>query len=138
MPKYPYTLLPSDLGPIPKPWIKVQLNYRRTHKITLPVIALIDSGADVCFCTKAIGIWLGIPFSSKHRTTFTAANRTTFKTYKETVVLYACGKRYQCPFFFTEVLPKETPIILGQLGFFDHFRITFNAVKKEEKEVEIT
>ena len=28
-------------------------------------------------------------------------------------------------------LPHETPIILGQVGFFDHFKITFDVKNKE-------
>ena len=32
------------------------------------------------------------------------------------------------------ILPFETPIILGQLGFFDHHKVTFDL---ENKEIEI-
>lgn len=129
MPKYPY-FIPSDK--IYKPWIKVSLGYRKTHKVTPAVIvALVDSGADVCFCSKDIGIWLGIQFSKKLFTTFTAANRSSFEAAKETAMLYTCGKNYECPFYFTDTLPHETPIILGQLGFFDHFKINFDLQNKE-------
>ena len=43
----------------------------------------------------------------------------------------ANGKIYECPFYISSELPKETPIILGQLGFFDKFTIKFNLPKKE-------
>jgi hypothetical protein len=59
--KIPYTILPSkSLKQIYKPLINIVLNYKKTHKVTLPVKALIDSGADVCFCSDMIAAWLGI------------------------------------------------------------------------------
>ena len=124
----PYTLLPSkSKGSIHLPLVKVVLNYKKTHKITpVPISALIDSGADVCFCNETIGVWLGIQFNKIKEGIFTAANRTTFKAKPEIITLHAYNKSYECKFFFTDTLPRHTPIILGQLGFFDHFRITFD------------
>ena len=130
MPKYPYTILPADAHPVYKPLVRVNLNYKKTHKVTLPIIALIDSGADVCFCLKDIGAWLGIQFRKKKEIKFTAANRTTFKAVREDINLYVAEKNYNCPFFFTDVLPRETPIILGQFGFFDHFKVAFDIRNK--------
>ena len=88
MAKYPYYVPTKNVY---KPWIRVNLGYKKTHKITPAAVhALIDSGADVCFCSTDIGI---------------------------------------------KTLPRETPIILGQRGFFDHFKITFDL---QNKEIEIT
>ncbi len=126
MPKYPYTLLPAKPRPIYKPIIYITLSYKKTHKITHQTSALIDSGADVCFCTKDIGLWLGIQFKKKEQVIFTAANSAKFKAVKENINIYVAGKNYLCPFYFTDVLPRETPIILGQLGFFDHFKVCFD------------
>ena len=96
MAKYPY-YIPSPN--VYKPWIRVSLGYRKTHKVTpAAIVALIDSGADVCFCSKIIGIWLGVQFRNKEEKTFTAANRSTFTAIKETITLYVAGKDYQCPF----------------------------------------
>lgn len=129
MAKYPY-YIPSPQ--VYKPWIPVFLGSRKTHKITTArITALIDSGADVCFCLKDIGIWLGIQFKNKKEAIFTAANRTSFKALKETISLYIGNVQYECPFYFTDQLPHQTPIILGQVGFFDHFRITFDVKNKE-------
>ena len=129
MAKYPY-IVPAER--VYKPWIQVRLGYQKTHKITpAPIVALIDSGADVCFCEKNIGLWLGAKLSKGETKTFTTANRGGFEAIKDTLILYVCGKRYECPFYFTNSLPRETPIILGQLGFFDHFKITFDLKNKE-------
>lgn len=129
MAKYPY-FIPSPN--VYKPWIRVSLNYKKTHKFTPGgIVALIDSGADVCFCAKYIGEWLGIQFKNKQATTFIAANRSQFTALEETVTLFACNKSFDCRFFFTDDLPKETPIILGQLGFFERFKITFDLKNRE-------
>ena len=129
MVKYPYYIPAPNVY---KPWIKVSLNYKKTHKITPGgIVALIDSGADVCFCARYIGEWLGIQFNRKQRSTFTAANRSQFIAVEETITLIACNERFDCRFFFAEDLPKETPIILGQIGFFEKFKITFDLKNKE-------
>lgn len=129
---FPYTILPStNHQSIYKPLINVQLNYKKTHKITLPVKALIDSGADVCFCNDMIGSWLGISLDKiKADTNFTAANGQKFSTKSEIITLKVSGQSYDCKFYFTDVLPRHTPIILGQIGFFDHFKITFDVKTK--------
>ncbi len=132
----PYIALPSKVGPVYKPLIKVRLNYAKTHKITLPVTALIDSGADVCFCSDFIAAWLGVQLDKiKEEEEFTAANGKTFKTKPAVIKLIIDNISYDCRFYFTDVLPRHTPIILGQIGFFDRFKITFNA-KKEVIQIE--
>jgi len=130
MARYPYTILPGEIGPIYKPLITVILSFKKTHKITPPITAVVDSGADVCFCAENIGLWLGIKLRKKRLYTFTAANRTLFQAVRENLILYIGRKRLTCPFFFTNVLPKETPIILGQMGFFDTLKVIFNAPNK--------
>lgn len=133
MAKYPYTILPStDLGKVYKPLIPVYFCNLKSHKITNTAInALVDSGADVCFCAMNIGIWLGINFKKRKPSEFTAANNQTFKTYKEIVKLVVCGKTYNCPFYFSDELIKIAPVILGQIGFFDRFKVSFDLKNAE-------
>lgn len=125
---YPYYI---PVANVYKPWIRVTLDYKRTHKV-LPsgVIALIDSGADVCFCSEDIAFWLGSRGRSKEQKEFTTANGGKFNAYKDNFDLMACGKIYRCPFYVSSELPRETPIILGQYGFFDKFTIKFNLPQK--------
>lgn len=131
--KYPY-YIPRE--GVYKPWIEVALGYKKTHKVTpSTVIALIDSGADVCFCSKNIGIWLGIQFKKKEEIIFTTANGTPLHTVKESITFYVAGVNYKTDFYFSDELPRETPIILGQVGFFDHFKVTFDV---RNREIEIT
>lgn len=134
MPQIPYTILPSRTSAkgVCKPLIPVILNYKKTHKVTpVAINALIDSGADVCFCADYIGIWLGINLNkNKKEEEYTCANGETFKAKPEIINLHVCGKQFDCKFFFTSTLPKNVPIILGQDGFFDHFKITFDKQNK--------
>lgn len=132
MRKYPY-YIPANK--VYKPWITISVGYKKTHKITpAPITALIDSGADVCFCSKDIADFLGVSIKNKEKRIFTTANNTPLPTFLETLTLYVGGKSYECSFYIAEELPHETPIILGQLGFFDHHKVTFDL---ENKEIEI-
>ena len=135
MADFPYVVLPSkDGGEVTKPLIPIVLNYTKTHKITPSIMALIDSGADVCFCLASIGKAMGIQLQKiKTEKTFTTANSTTFKAKPVNINLYVGvgGKSYPCVFYFTNSLPFQTPIILGQSGFFDHHQITFDAKNKK-------
>jgi hypothetical protein len=126
---FPYTKLPSVAKKeVYAPLAKVRLSFHKTHKITpVPVASLIDSGADVCFCADYIGIWLGIQLSRiKTVGEFTAANGSKFIAKPANICIQAYNKNYDYLMFFTSVLPKHTPIILGQIGFFDHFRLLFD------------
>ncbi len=119
-----------------KPWIPVEIGFRKTHKITsAPITALIDSGSDVCFCLKNIADFLGVTASNKEKVIFTAANGTPLPTFLEVLTLYVGGKNYECSFYISDKLPFETPIILGQLGFFDHHKVAFDL---QNNEIEIT
>lgn len=132
MRKYPYYI---PAAKVYKPWITVSIGYKKTHKITpAPITALIDSGADVCFCSKDIADFLGVSQKGKEKVTFTTANRTPLHTFLEILTLYVGGRHYDCSFYISDKLPFETPIILGQLGFFDKHKITFDL---ESKEIEI-
>lgn len=132
MAKYPYLILPSKKGYVVKPMVKVRLGYKKTHKIIpIPVPALIDSGSDVCFCSKDIGMWFGINFSRKEPKEFKAADNQIFPAYEEKVTLNVCDKQYDCYFYFSDTLPKNIPIILGLQGFFDHFHVCFDQKNKE-------
>ena len=129
MAEYPYTILPGKEGKKAyKPLINVSLQYKKTHRVTLPIKALIDSGADVCFCADYIGIWLGVSLiQSRQSTEFTAAKNQKFIATPSLVTLRVAQKTYEAVFYFTSVLPKNIPVILGQSGFFDKNKITFDA-----------
>lgn len=130
----PYTTLtnPKTKKGDQFPFAKVQLNCKKTHKVfPVPINALIDSGAGVCFCKETIGVWLGINFRKIKKEEFYSANKTSFHAKPALVNMIAYGKKYECKIYFTDEIPNHTPIILGQLGFFDHFKITFDRANSE-------
>ena len=128
MANYPYTILPNkEVGKVFKPLIFVRVGNKKSHKITpTPISALIDSGADVCFCADFIGMWLGIKLNKSKPFYFKAADNKKFITYREAVILHVANKSYEVLFYFSDTLPREAPIILGQIGFFDKFRVTLD------------
>lgn len=133
MRKFPYYVPENKIY---KPWIPAKIGYSKTHKITpTSITALIDSGSDVCFCSKKIADFLEVSSKNKEKVIFTAANSTPLPTFLEVLTLYIGGKNYDCSFYISDKLPFETPIILGQLGFFDHHKIAFDL---DNKEIQIT
>jgi hypothetical protein len=120
------------------PWIMVRLgNKKAGTALSKPVVALIDSGAEVCFCSKDIAEYLGIDLSRARAQNFTTASNGTFTAYKVTdLKLYVCKRAYGCEFYVTDSLPPQLPIILGHKGFFDHHKVHFN-FKKKEIELEV-
>jgi len=132
MAKFPYIIIPGkDQEDVCLPWISVSLNYPKTHKITSPIWALIDSGADSCLCCLEIGQWLGIKFKKQPQKVFTAVNGEQFSGFKERIKMFFSGKKYFCDFYFSKSIPVKSPIILGQNGFFDQHKIIFNLPEKE-------
>lgn len=132
MAKYPYVILPPEDNPVFKPLVAVSLGYKKTHKvIPYAILSLIDSGADMCLCKKYIGDWLGINFKKAKEGVFRAANGEKVRTLIEKITIYFQSKTFESWFYFTDRLPDETPIILGQKGFFNHFKITFDLLNKE-------
>ncbi len=80
MRKYPY-YIPANK--VYKPWIPVRIGYKKTHKVTpAPISALVDSGADVCFCSKEIADYLGVGEKNKTKRVFTTANGSPLPTLK--------------------------------------------------------
>lgn len=114
------------------PWIMVRLGTRAAERqLSKPVVALVDSGAEVCFCSREIADYLGIELSKAQAQVFTTANDGRFTAYRVEMKLYVCRRAYRCQFYISEHLPKQLPIILGQRGFFDHHKVEFNFRKKE-------
>jgi len=74
---------------------------------------------------------LGSSKKGKETREFTTANQGKFIAYKEILTLMACGKVYDCPFYISSELPRITPIILGQEGFFNNFKITFDLKERQ-------
>ena len=131
MSKFPYLVIPGKDRDVYKPWISVNLDFPKTHKVTPLIWALIDSGADNCLASWEIGLWLGIKFKKQAIKTFTAANGQPFTGFQEKVRMFFSGEESFCDFYFSKSIPVKAPIILGQSGFFDRHKVIFNLPEKE-------
>lgn len=125
--KYSYDLIPPASKQVYRPILPIKLAYPQTHKCTPPIRALIDSGADACMCSLEVGVWLGIEFDGREdELSIETANGSLSRAIKKTVTLMTDSKQFACPFFFVEgINPLKVPL-LGQLGFFDHFKVCFD------------
>ena len=128
---FPFLGLPGKSGKtVYKPIIPVSLAFRNTHRITSKIYALVDTGADVCFCHKDIGMFLRVNFSKKPLEYFKAANNQEFPTQREQIRIHLGNSHIDCPFYFTDTLPRENPIILGEKGFLNRFKVVFDYINK--------
>lgn len=125
MARYPYLPLPTGSGIIYKPIIPVRFSNEEANRRTPRIKAIVDSGADVCFCSKNIGLWLGVKLTSKPER-FLAVNNQPFQAFAGKVTMTVWQTTYDCPFYFSDLLPEEFPVILGQNGFFDRFHVCFD------------
>lgn len=125
---FPYIKRKDKTGKILyKPLLNIFLTYPKGHRLVpYPIEALVDSGADYCLANKDIGRWLKINFKKKKTKEFLAASNTKFLGWPERMKI--CLSLESTLEFITDVYFVENcpvGIILGQTGFFDNFRVTF-------------
>src|SRR6185295_15376427 len=88
---------------------------------------IIDSGADICMASQDIAMWLGIEFAGNEEVViFSTANETISQAIKKVVTLTTQEGEYECPFFFVDGITPDKKPLLGQQGFFDHFKVCFD------------
>lgn len=129
---YPYVAPQPNLI---VPWIPVSLGSQKTHRVMKhSVMALVDSGADVCLCSEDIAAFLGkMVTDSRKRIVkkLIAADGKQFSSYRVVLNLFVCGHTYECPFYITNTLPHVQPVILGQRGFFSEHQVQFDFRQRE-------
>jgi len=85
--------------------------------------AIIDSGASGCLFYASIGRAIGLEIE-KGKTAETMGVSGPTKIFLHDISLYAPGGIIETPAGFSDDLPIAG--LLGMLGFFDHFKITFD------------
>jgi hypothetical protein len=129
MATYPYIPLPAK--PIHRPYLRIWLSNQNNQKRTPQIRGLLDTGSDICLASKEIGIWLGIHFVGDEETvSIQTANGSISYAVKKTVTLITEESQHKCPFFFVEGITPDQPPLLGQQGFFDHFKVCFDLNNK--------
>lgn len=129
--KFPYVVFPCVPSPafpdrteILRPVVHTILYSGTTF---VPILAVLDSGADDCIFPYNVGKRLGLTVEKGRVQTFSGAGSRGNTAYFHSLVLVVEGRiRWRCNVGFTRAMDYAGLGLLGQHGFFDHFRVVFN------------
>lgn len=136
--KFPYKKIPvidpklREVSYVFRPIIPVTLSFKG-NSVSYEV--LIDSGADECVFDTEIAKILRLPLSEDKEKSFGGIGGDEIKAYRQGIEMGIGGVSFVTEVYFSPDLSKVGYGILGQKGFFDHFRVRFVYSKKT---VEIT
>jgi Aspartyl protease len=128
--KYPYKAFPlSHTDPVTKldyawrPALTVFISHN--GKRSAPLESIVDTGADHSVFDAEIADGLRIPVREGQQLAFSGIGKgTETMGYLHRVTLTVAAQTYNTPIVFAYGL--STTGILGQIGFFDHFIVTFD------------
>lgn len=120
---FPYTTLPGIPQETKRPLIPMKIIHK--DRETLPMLALIDSGADYSYARSEIAEFLGIDLSRIKPSKSFAANGVAFNAFPYQTLIELGGNRLKIDFHFSNQISRAFPIILGQENFFDLVRVAF-------------
>lgn len=92
---------------------------------------LVDSGADCNIIPAEIGELLGIDIESGVKSDVGGITGGGMFFFVHPVTIRVGGWSYEVPMGFMPAMPSFGYGVLGQQGFFDHFRVTFDRRKAE-------
>lgn len=136
--KFPYKKIPvidpktQEVSHVFRPIIPVTLSFKG-NSVSYEV--LIDSGADECVFDTEIAKILRLPLNEEKEKSFGGISGGEIKAYRQGVEVGVDGISFVTEVYFSPDLSRMGYGILGQKGFFDHFRVRFIYSKKV---VEIT
>jgi hypothetical protein len=125
--RFPYRFV--DDTKFPRPYLPVTL--RSQHREMQPLLVLLDSGADFSIFDGELSYLLDLDLTKLEQVTLNgvAGSATGYVAHIEIGI---DDRFFPLPAVFSfDFSPKGFGGIIGQLGFFDHFLITFNRAKKE-------
>jgi hypothetical protein len=126
--KFPYVIY--DLAPSPRPVIPVRVEIDGQ---SLRYDVLVDSGADMNVFDVGIAHALDIDPETGERASFYGVTGVVQDFFIHKVVLQVGKHRISTTAGFAE-LPGRAYGVVGQRGFFDQFKVTFN-LREEELEL---
>jgi len=136
--KFPYKKIPvvdpkfREVSSAFRPIIPVTLSFKGS---SVGYEVLIDSGADECVFDAEIAKVLHLPLIEEKEKSFGGVGGSEIKAYRQGIEMGVGGASFVTEVYFSPDLSKLGYGILGQKGFFDHFRVRFIYSKKT---VEIT
>ena len=121
------TIQRPDGTVVKTPSIPVQLR----GKENVDVIALIDSGADISVLPQGIAELLGLNVDGKRESAFGIGGTVACVQTTLSAVLAKGHEQYTFQLPVKVILGDyDLPILLGRVGFFDKFVITFNQAQE--------
>lgn len=106
-----------------RPVIPVELSYKNKK---LPYNVLIDSGADFCLFNYEVANHLGIPIETGEKSEAIGITGFGSPIYIHTVNLKVKDKLFRIKAGFLENMTNAGYGIVGQVGFFDKFKVIFD------------
>ena len=122
-----------------RPAIRIGIAYRGK---TLPAeyLALVDSGSDACIFHAQLADLLGLDVEAGEPMAFRGMGHGEVKAFFHDVEIIVGGHHFPCRAAFTPDLYIRNPDtgrweglqygVLGQQGFFNHFRVEFDLSKE--------
>lgn len=123
--RFRYTEIPNHQDPrkpFNRPYLIVRLRNGERHK---DVVALVDSGADICLFHSDVGRMIGIEIEEAPQLTFQGVSGVREVAYLHRVDLAVRGlSSLVLEVGFTNSMAVGTGL-LGQRGFFEQFQVNF-------------
>jgi hypothetical protein len=98
---------------------------------SLGFAALIDSGADFCIFPMGLAESLGVTIDKSKAEGFAGISGEPSRAYFSDLTIEIGGWRYKTLVSFSSDISPRGYGILGQKGFFDFFKVTFDLEKEE-------
>jgi Aspartyl protease len=92
---------------------------------------LVDSGADMNVFGVELGEFLGIDVASGEPGRFFGATGVPETYYRHSVRIIVDGRSYHVQAAFSQSIGKRRHGIVGQQGFFDLFKVTFDLLHED-------
>lgn len=90
-------------------------------------LALLDSGADISVVPKAIADWLGLDLTGERKTAFGIGGKVEAVDSKTNILIERGHEKYYLQIPVKVIMDQyDFPVLLGRLGFFDNFIISFD------------
>ena len=87
-------------------------------------MAILDTGADHCIFDSQVAEQLGIPVTRGEVVEISGIGGGPIVGFLHQVSVTIAAHTYKAPMVFASNIPATG--ILGQTGFFDHFKVTFD------------
>ncbi len=117
------------IGNIIRPLIRIEITPKKGVD-GVPCDVLVDSGADFCIIKAEIGEILGFDITSGDKFSYKGISGSESTGYLHSVWFDVKGNWVNSPVVFSYDIPKGGHQVVGQSGFFNHFKVNFD-YKKE-------